>query len=124
VQSGRSFPIFLRNILPPSSRSKIKSSKQEAVPLCCLLDILFDLKNGETKFLLKLSKLLPDYTASHQSQKNYKQKQLHLHYIRVSQSMNTNSPSSAFAAASPLRAYPTPTRCHVYSPSVTAVGRE
>jgi hypothetical protein len=63
MQPGRSLPTFLRNILPPSS---------------CLKN---ELEDGDCIFLLNISTLLLDYTASHPKIKHSSKSLLILYFI-------------------------------------------
>jgi hypothetical protein len=56
---------FRRNILIPSSGSKIKPSKEATSRVIdtCLHLLYFNLKGGGSRFLSKVGKYLPDFTA-------------------------------------------------------------
>jgi hypothetical protein len=59
--------MFWRDILLPSSGSKIKPSKKATrrVVDVCLLLLYFTHEDGRSKFLSKVGKYLPDFTTYH-----------------------------------------------------------
>jgi hypothetical protein len=62
-------PTFRANVLPSSSGLRSKTIKQQSslvmLAACCLLDLLFELEDGDSIFFWNVRKLLPDCTASH-----------------------------------------------------------